>query len=497
MLASVCWTFGYAQPYHYKIAIIGSSTAFGTGASPMDSSWVNLTRFYFKKLGEIDTIYNCAVGGTFTGQGAGAEPDTGIVWVMKTYHPDVVIASYASNDAAADVPVDTTMLHLRTIYNTVVSAGKICYITTPHPRDYFTHYQDSLQLDVRDSTFTEFGAHSLDFWHCLVDADSVSIAPQYYFDGVHVNNAGHQQLFQVVKKANILAALIPPPPPPPPPTDSLTADTLTAVPQSTDVLLDWTAAQKGAVQFTLQRSPDSKTYTDIDEQSIAANVPGTSYSWKDAAPVAGRDYYRLLTIRNDDTAYSPVVSVDLPTHSLTADTLTAVSQGTDVLLNWTAAQKGAVEFTLQRSPDSSTYTDIDMQSIAANVPGTSYSWKDPIPLAGHNYYRLITSSDGDTSYSPVVDVEWSVAPPSSWGIGNIYPMPGGSQLMVTIGTDTTRNITLLVFDVGGGMLSSTPGIVTAPSTQFTLDIPNLTQGQYFLRAMSADGRSSIKAFLKW
>ena len=69
--------------------------------------------------------------------------------------------------------------------------------------------------------------------------------------------------------------------------------------------------------------------------------------------------------------------------------------------------------------------------------------------------------------------------------------------MVTIGTDTTRNITLSVFDFAGRMLSSTPGIVTTPSTQFTLDVPHLAQGEYFLRVVSTDGRNSTKAFLKW
>ena len=390
MLAVACCAIVYSQPYHYKIAIVGSSTAFGTGASPIDSSWVNLTQFYLRELKEIDTIYNSAVGGTFTGQGAGAEPDTGIAWVMNTYNPDVVIASYASNDAAADVPVDSTMQHLRTIYNMVTSAGKICYITTPHPRDFFTHYQDSLQLDVRDSTFAEFGAFSLDFWHCLVASDSVSIAPQYNFDDVHVNNAGHQQLFQVVKNANILSAFIP---------LALATDSLTAVPQNADILLNWTAVDNGAIQFTLQRSSDGNTYTDIDEQTVAANIPGTHYSWK-----------------------------------------------------------------------------------------------DPAPATGHNYYRLITGNDGNTSYSPVVSVEWRGA---SWGIGGIYLPQGGSQLTITIGSEKTRNITLSVFDATGRLLTSTPGIVTTPSTRFTLDIPNLAQGQYFLRAVSTDGRNSTKAFLKW
>jgi lysophospholipase L1-like esterase len=386
------FSFAWGQPYHFKIAVIGSSTALGTGASPIDSSWANLTKFYLKELKDIDTIYNSAVGGTFTGQGAGAEPDTGIVWVMNTYNPDVVIASYASNDAAADVPVDSTMLHLRTIYNTVVSAGKICYITTPHPRDYFTHYQDSLQLDVRDSTFAEFGAFSLDFWHCIVDADSVSIVPQYNSgDGVHVNNAGHQQLFQVVKNANIMSPLIP---------LALATDGFSAAPEQQDIVLNWTTAATGSLGFVIQRSQDGSNFSSVGQEAADANLPGTHYNWKDVAPLVGPNYYRLETIANGNISWSPIVSLD-----------------------WGGGQ--------------------------------------------------------------------------DWRIGGIYLPQGGTQLSVEVQSSRNRNITLGVFDVSGRRMCSQQGYVTAPLAHFTVPVVDLAQGQYFLRVISADGKTGTRAFLKW
>lgn len=284
------------------IAIVGSSTAFGTGATPIDSSWVNLTKYYFQGLQEIDTIYNRAAGGTITADGWSAKPDTGILWVMAHDSPDLVIVSYASNDAAGDVPFDTTMVHLRSIYQTVTNAGKICWITTPHPRDFLFASQNAVQVQTVDSTFAEFPNFSLDFWTPLVAPDTDTLNPPYNSgDGVHVNNAGHQLLFQVVKNANILAPFFP---------LALTQESFSAVPQGQDVLLNWTTAAAGPVHFVIQRSADGDSYNAIGQQESDANPPGTRYSWQDVNPLPGRSYYRLQTTASGAISYSPVVSLE-------------------------------------------------------------------------------------------------------------------------------------------------------------------------------------------
>jgi acyl-CoA thioesterase-1 len=251
------------------IAIIGSSTAVGTGATPIDSSWVNLTKYYFKGLNEIDTIYNRAVGATITADGASAGPDTGIIWVMANDKPDLVIVSYASNDAASDIPLDSTMAHLRFIYQYVTNAGKICWITTPHPRDYLNADQNGVQLQTVDSTFAEFPNFNLDFWSPLVAPGTDTLDPPYNSgDGVHPNNAGYQLLFQVVKNSDILAPFFP---------LALTQESFSAV---------------------------------IGQQESDANLPGTRYSWQDVNPLPGRSYYRLQTTASGAISYSPVVSLE-------------------------------------------------------------------------------------------------------------------------------------------------------------------------------------------
>jgi lysophospholipase L1-like esterase len=380
----------FAQVYHFKIAIIGSSTAVGTGATPIDSSWVNLLNDYLKGLHEIDTIINRAAGGTITASGASNKKDTGIVWVLANDNPDLVIISYASNDAAGDIAPDSTMKNLRFMYNLVTDLGKVCWVTTPHPRDSLSPASNHAQAYVRDSTYAQFPGFSIDFWDCLVASDGFDIAHQYDYDGVHVNNAGHQQLFQQVKAANILSTLIP---------LALVVDSFTAVPQSADVLLNWVSAPEGSVRFVVQRSSDGDNFTGVGQQ--------------------------------------------------TAD---------------------------------------------ANIPGTRYSWTDPAPLPGRNYYRLQTTADGNATYSPIVSVQWKGA---DWGIGDIYLPQGGSQLTATVQSSKSRNITLGVFDAMGRQISSQAGYAEAPETRFTISVAMLAQGQYFLRVISTDGKVSAKAFLKW
>ncbi len=304
---SVCCILSFASTGQTKhvIAIMGSSSAQGIGACPIDSSWVNLIKAYFQHQGLIDTIYNIAFGGTTTyaGMPLGFNQPTGrpvlpdtpySITTALSYNPDLVIVAYASNDAATGYHVNETMANLRTIYQTVIDAGKICYITTTQPRNLPLIQQELLKED-RDSVLMEFPVFSLNFYNALVAADSLTPNPIYNSgDGIHPNNAGHQLLFQVVRDSNILSSFIP---------LALTLDAFTARPEQQDVLLQWTALAAGPALFVIQRSRDGITFADlgqdngpgVSQHNGSATSSGTEYSWKDMGPLPGRSYYRLKT----------------------------------------------------------------------------------------------------------------------------------------------------------------------------------------------------------
>ena len=205
----------------YVVSVIGSSTAAGMGAVPIDSSWVNLTKAYYQKLGILDTIYNLAVGGTTTyaGMPTGYTPPpnrsgpmtANNITAALSYNPDVVIIAYASNDAADGFSLAESMSNLRTMYQTVINAGKIAYVTTSQPRNNssFTVPEREEQLVERDSVLSEFHLYSMNFYNRVVAADSLTINPIYNFgDSIHLNDAGHQQLFQVLVDSNIFTSII-------------------------------------------------------------------------------------------------------------------------------------------------------------------------------------------------------------------------------------------------------------------------------------------------
>jgi lysophospholipase L1-like esterase len=290
------------------------------GASPIDSSWVNLTKAYYQKMGILDTIYNLAVGGTTTyaGMPTGYTPPpdrsgpmtANNVTAALSYNPDVVIIAYASNDAADGFSVAETMSNLRTMYQTVIDAGKIAYVTTSQPRNNssFTVAEREEQLVERDSVLSEFHLYSLNFYNRVVAADSLTINPIYNFgDSIHLNDAGHQQLFQVLVDSNIFASI----------TLALKPGRFTATPEQQDVLVQWTSESAGPATFVVQRSQDGTTFTNQDEVDAPDNTAGSSYSWQDQQPLTGTSYYRLKAVNDGDTTWSIIATVQRAVAGLT------------------------------------------------------------------------------------------------------------------------------------------------------------------------------------
>jgi hypothetical protein len=76
------------------------------------------------------------------------------------------------------------------------------------------------------------------------------------------------------------------------------------------VLLKWHNGQAGVNTFTIQRSDNSKNFTDIALQQATANIPDQNYSFTDNQPPAGENYYRLKVVNADGTTeYSATVMV--------------------------------------------------------------------------------------------------------------------------------------------------------------------------------------------
>ncbi len=219
------------------------------------------------------------------------------------FNPDVVIVCFASNDIGDGYSKAEYLFNLHVIANFVHAAGKICYIATTQPRTSFNPaLQDSL-LKVRDSILAEFGPFALDFYSPVVSPDSLNINPVYaYTDNIHLNDAGHQQLFQVAKNNVILSAT----------PLALALTSFTAQREQQEVLLKWTDQGEDApANFEIQRSTTG-TGPSFETVQVEKGDGGSltdNYSWTDEHPLSGGSFYRIKIDEPGKESYSPVISI--------------------------------------------------------------------------------------------------------------------------------------------------------------------------------------------
>jgi hypothetical protein len=207
------------QP-NYRIAVIGSSTAFGSsGLTTTDSSWIVRTRKYYKALGIIDTIYNLAVGGTnpYHGMPTGVTPPSGRPSPTTTANVTAAIAtganilfiSYPSNGYDT-YSINESMVALQTIFNTAQAAGMRPYITTTQPRTGFSQPDEDTLKIMKDSIINRFGAANVfNFYDPFVTTGTTTTVATYDAgDGIHLNNAGHRRLFEITIGKNVFDDII-------------------------------------------------------------------------------------------------------------------------------------------------------------------------------------------------------------------------------------------------------------------------------------------------
>lgn len=103
-----------------------------------------------------------------------------------------------------------------------------------------------------------------------------------------------------------------------------------------------------------------------------------------------------------------------------------VGEGNQVNIRWTtASEENNYLWEIERSVDNETYVKIGELPAAGNSPmGASYSFTDPSPANGLNYYRLVdVSLDGIRTYHGPISV--LVGRPMAYALAQNYPNPIG------------------------------------------------------------------------
>jgi lysophospholipase L1-like esterase len=201
----------------FTIAVLGSSTAYGNGATPIDSSWVNKFTGYVKRKNATSSVINFGVPG-FTTYDAlcpdGFQPPANRpspsggnnITAAVNLHPDAIIINLPTNDAANGYTLAEQQANYERTMHIADSAHIPVWVTTTQPRNNLTTVQVSNLQQMRDWIYTRFGNKAVDFWSTVANADG-TIVSTYNYDGIHVNNAGHDIFYRRILAETILDTL--------------------------------------------------------------------------------------------------------------------------------------------------------------------------------------------------------------------------------------------------------------------------------------------------
>ncbi len=196
------------------IVIVGSSSAQGVGANPIDSSWAN--RFAQDIAGDNTKyrVVNIARGGYTTfhmlpngstrGNGVGIAVDTmrNITAALKE-KPFAIIIAMPSNDASRFFSVGTQLRNFAIVDSVGRANGARMYISTTQPRNFNNEAQRQNLIEVRDSIFAQYGDFAIDFFNPIGQPNGFQIDSLGSGDGIHLNNQGHRRLFEQVRAKRI------------------------------------------------------------------------------------------------------------------------------------------------------------------------------------------------------------------------------------------------------------------------------------------------------
>lgn len=326
-----------------KLVILGSSTSACTGPSSFANCYVAKLDAYFDGIGRPIDIVQLAVGGynpykgmptSYTPSGLpgpydyNPDPNNNITKAVSL-NPDAILVNYPTNAFDA-LTIGQIMYALRTIRDSGAKAGIPVFITTSQPRNaapFDTFAARQKLKEVRDSVLAQFGNHAINFWDGLADPTTYEIIPTYNADNIHLNDAGHDILFQRVRDSPVFVAELLP----------VKLRSFNATQQQGAVNISWTVAdEEPGTRYELQRSADGANFKTIQTFTSANASANRSYNATDPGAAAGINYYRLKVVENAKTFFSQVVKLSLAKNKLSLKTFSV--DGAQLVIKLNAAE---------------------------------------------------------------------------------------------------------------------------------------------------------------
>lgn len=192
--------------------------------------------------------------------------------------------------------------------------------------------------------------------------------------------------------------------------------------------------------------------------------------WELSFPVSGFSQFYVFS---QDAGTS--LPVDL-------NSFTVQKLRTSVLAEWTTlSETNSSHFNVQRSSNSLDFETLGrVNSNATNSSSKlDYSFLDPNPLTGNNYYRLEqVDLDGTKTYSDLKNIFWT-----SNGIISIYPNPTKDQLNIDFSSEKVSQTEIKLFDMRGRLLKSKMIESHLGINQINLSMDELASGMYHIQLL--------------
>ena len=203
----------------FKIVVLGSSTAAGTGPSSTANAWVWLYTDYLKQKDTRYDITNLAVGGyttydilptgTLIPPGVSESIDTNRnITKAISLNADGIIVNMPSNDANMGYTVAMQLDNFNLLNSTAQANWIPIWICNVQPRNFAIGSNSmNIQLQMATEIPTTYPTNNIDFWTTIANADGTINSLYNAGDGVHLNDAGHQILVQRVINSDLHTTL--------------------------------------------------------------------------------------------------------------------------------------------------------------------------------------------------------------------------------------------------------------------------------------------------
>ncbi len=161
----------------------------------------------------------------------------------------------------------------------------------------------------------------------------------------------------------------------------------------------------------------------------------------------------------------------------------------------TAAEKNMTNFDVERSANGVDFTAIGSVKCNNNPITNNYKFRDVVPQAGYNYYRLkMNEKDGKATYSNIVAVKNGAV--TNVDITSVYPNPASSKISVALNSLVAGERGVQVTDITGKVILSQASSLQEGTNEVSFDVSNLPSGMYLIKASLSDGTVSIQKFVK-